>query len=165
MALKPDREYNEITDITNFWLASDSTAREKGGCASVVTQGSGVAMGQNIADEPNVVDYETSVSSSTIPKGILLQNIAISMGTRDFPNFENLEIRPGDKCTLVSHGWVVTDMIYPDDTPAVGGKSWLGQSGLLSTSQINTGPSVGRFLTTKDADGFCRVQIDIYNKE
>lgn len=164
MALKPDREFNEVTDISNFWLASDTTARERGGIASVVTQGSGAAMGVNITDEANVVDYETSVSSSTVPKGVLLQNIAISMGTRDFPNFEGYEIRPGEKCTLIKQGWVVTNMIYPDQTPAVGGLAYLGQSGLLATGAVNSAPLVGRFETTKDANGYCRVAIDIYGK-
>lgn len=166
MALKPDREYNEVLDITNFWLASDTTARARGGIASVVSQGSGADMGQNyLADKTNIVDYETSVSSSTVPKGILLQDIVIKMSsTRDFPNFENQEIRPGEKCTLVKRGWVVTNMIYPDQTPAVGGLAYLGQSGLLATGAENSAPLVGRFETTKDANGYCRVAIDIYGK-
>jgi hypothetical protein len=33
MALKPDREYNEVTDITNFWT---TVAAEKGGCAGAI---------------------------------------------------------------------------------------------------------------------------------
>ncbi len=162
MALKPDREYNEITDITNFWYASQATAVEKGGMASVVTQGTGVAMGTNITDEANVVDYDGSVSSSTVPKGILLQDVALAMSaTRDFPNFENGEIRPGDKCTLIRHGWVVTDMITAGQTPAVGGIAYLGNSGLLATGAVSSSVAVGRFETTKDSNGFCRVFIDL----
>lgn len=165
MALKPDRSYNEDTDISNFWLSTDTTAREKGGMASYVSAGSGAAMGINYVDEPNIVDYDTGVGSSTIPKGILLQNVAIAMSaTRDFPNFENQEIRPGDKCTLVTRGWVVTDMIYPDQTPTVGQRAFLGQSGLLATGTVNSSLAVGRFLTTKDANGFCKVDIDLFNK-
>lgn len=161
MALKPDREYNEITDITNFWYEDQATAVEKGGMASVVTQGTGVAMGQNITDEPNIVDYDPSVGSTTVPKGILLQNVALSMGTRDFPNYENQEIRPGDKCTLVRHGWVVTDMIVAGQTPAIGGIAYLGNSGLLATGAVSSSRAVGRFETQKDANGFCRVFIDL----
>ncbi len=162
MALKPDREYNEITDITNFWYAAQATAVEKGGMASVVTQGTGVALGVNITDEANVVDYDASVGSTTVPKGILLQNVALAMSsTRDFKNYENQEIRPGDKCTLVRHGWVVTDMITPGQTPAVGGIAYLGNSGLLATGAVSSSKAVGRFETTKDASGFVRVFIDL----
>lgn len=162
MALKPDREYNEVTDITNFWDADETRAIEKGGMASVVTQGSGAAIGTNITDEANVVDYDDSVSSSTVPKGILLQGIGLAMSTnRDFLNFESGEIRPGDKCTLVRHGWVVTDMITPGQTPAFGGTAYLGNSGLLATGAVSSSVAVGRFETTKDADGFCRVFIDL----
>jgi hypothetical protein len=160
MALKPDREYNEVTDITNFWT---TTSAEKGGCASVVTQGSGAAIGQNITDEPNVVGYATSASGA-VAKGILLQEINQPMSaTRDFPNYESGEIRPGDKCTLVKKGFVVTDMIT--GTPTVGGVAYLGASGLISTASGSFGgattPVVGRFETTVDSGGFARVSIDI----
>ena len=160
MALKPDREYNETTDITNFWT---TVAAEKGGCASVVTQGSGAAIGQNIVDEPNVVGYAASASGS-IAKGILIQTVsAVMSATRDFPNFENGEIRPGDKCTLVKRGFVVTDMII--GTPTAGGIAYLGASGNVAVASGSFGgvatAVVGRFETTKDAAGFARVSIDI----
>lgn len=162
MALKPDRDIHESTDISNFWYADQATAVEKGGMACVITQGTGVAMGQNIVDEPNIVDYDSSVGSTTVPKGILLQNVALAMSaTRDFPNFENGEIRPGDKCTLVNHGWVVTDMITSGQTPAIGGIAYLGNSGLLATGAVNSSIVVGRFETQKDSNGFCKVYIDL----
>lgn len=160
MALKPDREYNEVTDITNFWT---TVAAEKGGIASVVTQGSGAALGTNIVDEANVVGYSASASGA-VAKGVLLQTVTAAMSaTRDFINYENQEIRPGDKCTLVKKGFVVTDLIT--GTPAVGGIAYLGASGLISTTSGSFGgastPVVGRFETTVDADGFARVSIDI----
>ena len=158
MALKPDREYNETTDITNFWT---TVAAEKGGCASVVTQGSGAAIGQNIVDEPNVVGYVADPSGA-IAKGILIQTVAAVMSaTRDFPNFENGEIRPGDKCTLVKRGFVVTDMIPAGITPTAGAAAYLAASGFVSSTQATGAPQIGRFETTKDAAGFARVSIDI----
>ncbi len=162
MALKPDREYNETTDITNFWSTTQTTA-EVGGIASVLTQGSGAAMGQNIVDEANVVEYATSASGS-IPKGVLLQAVnPVLSANRDFVNFENQEIRPGDKCTLVKRGFVVTDLIL--GTPTAGGIAYLGASGNISTTSGAFGgattPVIGRFETTVDSDGFARVSIDI----
>ena len=158
MALKPDREYNEVTDITNFWT---TVAAEKGGCAAVVTQGSGAALGQNIVDEPNVVGYVAS-SSGVIAKGILLQTVtAVMSATRDFVNYENQEIRPGDKCTLVKKGFVVTDMIV-GTTPTVGATARLAASGYISTDNAGSAsPAIGRFETTLDANGFARISIDI----
>ncbi len=158
MALKPDREYNEVTDITNFWT---TVAAEKGGCAGVVTQGSGAAIGQNIVDDPNVVGYVAD-PSGTIAKGILVQTVsAVMSATRDFPNFENGEIRPGDKCTLVKSGFVVTDMIPSGITPTAGDAAYLAASGMISSTQATGAPQVGRFETVKDAAGFARVSIEI----
>lgn len=158
MALKPDREYNEVTDITNFWT---TVAAEKGGCAGVVTQGSGAAIGINLADEANVVGYIAD-PSGVIAKGVLLQTVAVAMSaTRDFPNFENGEIRPGDKATLVKKGFVVTNMIPAGITPTVGAAAYLAASGTISSTQATGAPQVGRFETTKDANGFARVSIDI----
>lgn len=159
MALKPDREYNEVTDITNFWTTG---AAEKGGCASMVSAGSGAAIGINLADEANVVGYATSIGINTIPKGILLQTVAVSgSATRDFLNFENGEIRPNDKCTLVTRGWVVTDMIHPDVTPSAGDPAYLAVSGWVSSTSGALTRRVGRFETAKDSNGFARVSIDI----
>jgi len=158
MALKPDREYNEVTDITNFWT---TVAAEKGGIASVVTQGSGAAIGTNITDQANVVGYLADPSGA-IAKGVLLQTVATAMSaTRDFPNFESGEIRPSDKCTLVKKGFVVTDMIPSGVTPTAGAAAYLAASGYISSSQATGAPQVGRFETTKDANGFARVSIDI----
>ena len=158
MALKPDREYNEVTDITNFWT---TVAAEMGGCASVVTQGSGAAIGQNIVDEPNVVGYVVNPSGA-IAKGILLQTVsAVMSATRDFINFENGEIRPGDKCTLVKKGFVVTDMIPSGITPTAGDAAYLAANGYISSTQASGSPQIGRFETTLDAAGFIRVSIDI----
>lgn len=157
MALKPDREYNEVTDITNFWT---TVAAEKGGVASVVTQGSGAAIGVNIVDEPNVVGYVADPSGA-IAKGVLLQTVTAAMSaTRDFVNYENQEIRPGDKCTLVKKGFVVTDMIT-GTAPSAGDAAYLAASGYISKTQATGAPQIGRFETTKDANGFARVSIDI----
>lgn len=163
MALKPDREYNEVTDITNFWVSTTTsgyaTTGEKGGLASVVTAGSGAALGINYADDPNVVSYADSASGAIV-KGVLLQDVNARMSTaRDFPDYESLEIRPGDKCTLVSRGWLVTNII--SGTPAVGGVAYLGPSGYFKTTQDTSAPKVGRFETTKDANGYARVFVDV----
>jgi hypothetical protein len=160
VGLKPDREYNEVTDITNFWTTT-AAAADKGGMASNVTQGSGAAIGQNITDEPNVVNYVADPSGA-IAKGVLLQTVAVAMSaTRDYVNYDAQEIRPGDKCTLVKKGFVVTDMIPAGITPTAGAAAYLAASGYISSTQATGAPQVGRFETTKDANGFARISIDV----
>lgn len=158
MALKPDRDYSEVTDVMNFWI-SDGTQNTavKGGIASVVSSSSGVAMDAS----GNVVSY-AAVASGAIPKGILLQpvNPALS-STRDFPNLQNGEVRPGDKVTLVRKGWLVTDQIVAGETPAVGDAANVGASGLISSGTGTDVAQIGRFETTVDNDGFARIYIDI----
>ncbi len=156
MALKPDRNLFEDTDIMNFWI-NDGTqdTQEKGGVASFVSSGSGVAMDAS----GNVVSYVADPSGA-FPKGVLLQDVNPPLSaTRDFLNFENQEVRPGDKVTLVRKGWLVTDQIT--GTPSVGDAAFLGNSGLISTTQASGAPQIGRFETTVDADSFARVYIDI----
>ena len=132
MALKPDRNLAEETDIRQHWLSSQ-TAAEKGGCASLSTAGSGVALDS----AENLVSYAASASGA-VPMGILLQTVSpVLSATRDFINKSNLEVRPGDKVTLVRKGSLVTDMII--GTPAVGDIAYLAASG-----NIGTASGVGR---------------------
>jgi hypothetical protein len=156
MALKPDMSYSRSTDISQRW--SEITAQntqEKGGIACVESQGSGVALGS----EENVVQY-SSGPSGAVPKGILLQDINPALpANRAFKNFHNLEIWPGEPVTLLSRGWIVTDMI--NGTPAVGGTAYVGPSGLIGVADTGGCAVVGRFETTKNADGFAKVSITL----
>ncbi len=102
MALRPDRDYNLIDDISHFWTDAAADA-ENGGVASMKTAGSGVSLD----DAANVVEYKADPSGAK-PMGVLLQNIKHYAGTRVFPNMQNGDIQPGDKCTLVRKGWIVT---------------------------------------------------------
>jgi len=157
MALRPDRDYAEVTDISNFWSANALQAtKEKGGIASVETQGSGSVLD----DVLNVVAYIADPSGA-VPKGVLLQDVNPPLSaTRDFKNFYNMEVRPGEKVTLLRKGWLVTDMIV--GTPNVGDIAYVGASGFIDCTQDNAGCAViGRFETEVDADGFCKVYIDI----
>lgn len=156
MALRPDRDYAEVTDISQFWseVAAQDT-QEKGGIACVETQGSGVAL-----DDPtNVVRYSDSASGA-VPKGILLQDVNPPMSdTRDFKNFAKGEIRPGEKCTLLRKGWLVTDMI--SGSPSVGANAYVGPSGLIAATSGTGSAKIGRWETTVDADGFAKLYVDI----
>lgn len=156
MALKPDRSAPnaEVTDIRQYWTTTQTT-KDKGGVASLVTQGSGVAMD----DVANIVSYLVDPSGA-IPIGVLLQDVRPPLSeTRDFKNFSNLEIRPGDKCALLKKGEVVTDLVV--GAPTAGSVAYLAPSGYLTSVETSGVPIVGRFETVKDSDGFIRVTIDL----
>lgn len=157
MALKPDREYNETTSVRYFWseVVAQATA-EEGGIACQETVGSGVSMDQ----VQNVVRYAAN-GSGAVPVGILQHPVnPVMSATRDFPDLQSGERRPGDKVTLIRKGWLVTDMI--SGTITAGATVYVGDSGNLSTNQISAGHvAVGRVETTADANGFVTVFIDI----
>ncbi len=155
MALKPDRNHAEVTDIRQHWLSSQTSA-EKGGCASLSTAGSGVALDNGA----NLVSY-AATASGAVPMGILFQTVSPALSaTRDFINKSNLEVRPGDKVTLVRQGSLVTDMII--GTPAVGSGAYLAASGNIGVDSVSGNNAlIGRWETTLDADGFARLAIQI----
>ena len=45
-------------------------------------------------------------------------------------------------------------------TPTIGAKAYYDNTGHLQ-SQVAVGPQVGRFLSTKDADSYCKIEINI----
>lgn len=155
MALKPDRDYYGQEDISNFWQSDESASQDVGGIASVVTQGSGVAL-----DAPqNVVAYIVNPSGA-VPRGVLLSPIKVYADTnRFYRNFYRNEVLPGEKVCLFRKGWLVTDKIV--GTPAAGGTAYLGASGNFAATQATGAPTVGKFETTKDQNGFARVYVDL----
>lgn len=157
MALKPDQEYNETTSIRYFWseMTGQETA-ERGGCASQESVGSGVALD----DENNFAAYAAD-GSGAVALGILKQDVNPPMtATRDFPDLQSGEKRPGDKVTLVRKGWMVTDMVSGAVT--AGATLYLGDSGYMTATQVSAGhPVVGRIETTRDSDNFLTVFMDI----
>ena len=47
-------------------------------------------------------------------------------------------------------------------TPVFGEQAYMATDGkLVTSSQYSAGTAVGRFLSTKDADGYCKVDINI----
>ena len=150
MALKPDR-IEARTDISFFM----NSVAERGGVASVVTGGSGVAMDDSNA----VVGYATGASGA-VPVGILLNDVVNIDLTRQHINWYKDEIQLGGKVTLLRQGQVTTNMIVSGNTPTAGAAAYVGANGLLSTSSTNA-VKVGTFLGSKDADGYVKVDINI----
>jgi hypothetical protein len=150
MALKTDR-YEMQTDISYFM----TSAQSRGGVASLVTGGSGAAMDQGV----NLVSY-AALPANAKPVGLLLNDVVDNDLTRVPPNRYKNEVQVGGKVTLLRKGYVVTNMIL--GTPAAGGSAFIGHSGNIATTNIGGNATViGMFMSSKDQDGYAKVEINL----
>jgi len=157
MALLGDR-YEIIQEIAFFM---DQVA-ERGGCVTQLTAGSGAALDQAV----HAVSYAANPSGYT-PMGILLNDVVDLDLTRQHINFHKNETQKGGKVTILREGWVVTNMVYPGITPALQDPCYVSLSGYLSNtaesdaSSAGASKAIGRFESTKDEDGFCKVYVKL----
>lgn len=150
MALKPDR-IELLTDISFFM----TTTATRGGVACASTAGSGVAM-----DDANaVVAYAATVSGSK-PIGVLLNDVVDLDLTRQHINWHKDEVQKGGKVTLLRVGQVTTNMLVSGISPTAGTPAYVGASGLIGTTSTNS-VQIGTFLSSKDADGYAKVSVNI----
>ena len=159
MALKSDRSVLD-TDISFFM----NEAATRGGIASVSTGGSGAAMDQGEA----LVTY-AALPSGKVPVGLLLNDMVNIDLTRQHLNQHKDEVQKGGKVTLLRKGYVVTDNIQ--GSPSAGDPAYVAHSGNLAASDLSNDDTdadgstrlVGRFLSSKDQDGYAKVYIDLPN--
>lgn len=157
MALKPDR--NEFLTEISFFM--NETA-ERGGVAVLSTMGSGGAMDQSQA----LVTYAAN-PAGRIPVGFLLNDMVNIDQTRQHINWHKNEIQQGGKVTLAKAGHLVTNRIAGGTVVYPGAVAYLGPSGFLQITQGTqsglpyepSNPRVGVFLSSRDEDGFAKVDI------
>lgn len=160
MAIKPYRVVLD-TDITHFM----NSVAEAGGvlCVSSTTA-SGVATDQSEL----TVEYKADASGAK-PVGLLLNDVVNKDLTQQRLAYEKDEVQVGSKVTVLRKGEVVTDRIYPGHSPSPGGYAYVGHSGYIAASDVatddgdSTGTTriIGRFVTGKDQDGYCRVAVNL----
>ena len=157
MALKADR-HELATDISFFM---DEVA-SRGGIACISTGGSGAALAQAGAKVSYVAD-----ASGAVPAGLLLNDMVNLDLTRQHINWHKDEVQKGGKVTLLTQGNVVTNMIYPGDTPTAGGLAYVAHSGYIAAANkddtLGQSSVVGRFISTKDEDGYVKVAVNLPN--
>ena len=148
MALKSDR-YELQTDISFFY--NDGTATR--GCAVVhdTTAGSGAAMDQGV----NLVKKATSGN----PVGILLNDVVNKDLTRTHLNQHKDEVQKGGKVTVLRKGYVVTNAV--DGSPVAGSGAYLSGSVAGNISMVVSGTQIGAFLSSKDEDGYAKVEVNL----
>ena len=157
MALKADR-HELATDISFFM---DEVA-SRGGIACISTGGSGAALDQAGAKVSYLAD-----ASGNVPVGLLLNDMVNLDLTRQHINWHKDEVQKGGKVTHLTQGNAVTNMIYPGDTPTAGGLAYVAHSGYIAAANkddtLGVGAVVGRFLSSKDEDGYVKVSITLPN--
>lgn len=151
MALKPDR-IEKYTDVSFFM----NTVAERGGVVVHNTSGAGASMD----DAGAVVMYPTGVNAGTKPAGLLLNDVVDLDLTRQHLNWHRDEVQKGGKVTVLRQGQVVTNMVAAGQTPSAGVDAYYDVAGLLTTVSTNS-TKVGRFLSSKDSDGYVKVDINI----
>jgi hypothetical protein len=159
MALKADR-FEEATDISYFYTAGTAT---RGGVVCLdLLSASGAAMDQG----DNTVSYQAAATTD-VPVGILLNDVVNKDLTRTHLNWYKDEVQKGGKVTVMTRGYVVTNAV--DGTPAPGNVAYASDTvaGNISTTAADATASgnlaIGRFMSAKDADGYCKVQINLPN--
>lgn len=142
-----------VSDDISFFM--DEVA-ERGGFVVISTAGSGQAVDQGEA----VVTYASNPSGK-IPLGVLMCDMVNKDLTQTHLNHHKNEVQKGGKVHVRTAGDIVTNMIYPSQTPAGGSPAYAGPSGLFQTNYVNTAatPVAGTFLSSKDADGYVKVKI------
>ena len=158
MALKADRNELDV-DISYFYNAGTA---ERGGVVALASAGSGAAMDQGV----NLVKYKT-VTATDVPVGILLNDVVNKDLTRTHLNQHKDEVQKGGKVTVLRKGYVVTDKIT--GTPVAGSVAYADRAtaGNIAVDAITATASgnlaIGRFLSTKDEDGYVKVEVNLPN--
>ena len=161
MALRPDRTHKG--SYIDFFM---NEVAERGGIVSVSTVGSGAAMDQ----AEQLCTYAANMSGVK-PLGVLMGDMVNLDLTRQHENWHKEEVQLGGKVTIWHDCTVVTDMIDPGVTITAGDTAYVGPSGLFAnaipaTQSSETGTLadkyiVGRFVSTKDEDGFCKISVNL----
>ena len=149
MALKGDRHELD-TEVTYFMNETAS----RGQVVSISTQGSGAAM-----DSASALATVAAEASGATPLGILLNDVVNIDQSRQHLNWHKDEVQQGGKVTILTKGFVVTDQI--SGTPTAGQAAYVSDSGLIAGTQDGTALQIGRFLSTKDADGYAKVSVNL----
>lgn len=160
MALKADR-HEETTDISFFYTVGTAT---KGGVVCLdAALASGAAMDQGV----NTVRYSGAAPTS-VPVGILLNDVVNKDLTRTHLNWYKDEVQQGGKVTVLTQGYVVTNNI--DNVTVTPGQvayasaTTAGNLTNVATNAIASGNlAVGRFMTAKDTDGYAKLRVNLPN--
>lgn len=156
MALKGDHHIIE-DDIS----LTGETATERGVILMYQTAGSGIALGDSRGQA-----YLAADPSGLKVAGLLFDDVVDVDLTIYQMNWHKDEVKKGNPVCLVRKGRVTTNKILAGQTPTAGSVAYVTTSGQLTPTVSATGgvtatPPVGKFHSSKDADGYATVDINI----
>ncbi len=154
MALKMDRQIDAWE--LGFFL---NEVAEAGSVVCISTAGSGISL-----DNVNSVATVAAAASGSKPLGILLEDFVNVDQSRQSVNWHKHQAQIGSKASIATEGWLVTNKIF--GTPAAGNLAVVAASGTISGVAIGTlstaaQPVIGRFLSSKNEDGYAKVKIKL----
>ena len=113
-----------------------------------------------MALKPDRVEHLTDLSfflNEVAERGQFL--IVSTAGSGAAINFAKDEVQKGSKVLILRRGTVVTNKIETGISPAGGDIAYYKSDGELTTDVDST--PVGQFLSSKDADGYAKVEINV----
>lgn len=154
MALKMDRQIDAVE--IGFYV---NEVAERGLVVSASTAGSGVAL-----DSPLNVATVAAVASGSRPIGILMNDFVNVDQTRTWINWMKDQAQSGNKATILTKGWVVTNKI--NGTVNGQDKAILDASGFIKAvspwvADAVQNPTIGRFRSKLSEDGYAKVYVDL----
>jgi hypothetical protein len=140
------------------------TTCEKGEILSISTAGSGAALDHtlNVATKATTATLQNNqLASGARPLGLVTFDVVNIDLTKYSLNAQKAEVQVGTKVNIVNDGRFVTNRLHPAATPVAGNIAYLAISGLLHSAGdgVSGAIPVGRWLSTKDGDGFADVEI------
>ena len=156
MSIKPTRQID--ADEARYFL---NEASEAGVVVSISTAGSGTSMDS----AANLITVK-GASSGALPVGMLVNEFVDIDETRFPVNWNKDQANKGSKATVMTKGWLVTDKVVGSNDLA-GKQAVLASSGFVASKATNgthnevSTPTVGRFRTDVDEDGYAAVYIDL----
>ena len=152
MALKPGIRVTDGSDISYFMNAT----AERG--IAVIHTNATTGLGEAMDDANHVVAIPAS--SGGTPAGILMNDVVDLDLTRQHLNQHQDEVQVNGKVTVLTNGWCVTNMIAAGVNPSGGETAYFTDNGNL-TNVDGSSPAVGKFIGSKDADGYIKVQVNL----
>lgn len=155
--------YDSYESYVDFYM---DTTCEKGHLLSISTVGSGSAPDHtlNVAARHTTATLQNNqLASGARPLGIVTFDVVNIDLTKYSLNHQKAEVQVGTKVNIVNKGRFVLNTLHPAATPVGGNIAYLAVSGLLHSAGdgVSGAIPVGRWLSTKDGDGFAKVEINL----
>lgn len=174
MAMKPTYTVVPATSRVEWYFNNSTVVTAHGGTVArggIASIDSATASGVALDQAGNKVTYVATSLSGIVPVGVLVHDVVNYDLTLQELNPYKLQVQNGNKVDVWQDCVITTDKIYPGHTPAIGGKAYVGHSGLFAASNVATDQGdttgakkvVGVFLTTKDQDGYCTIAVKLPN--